>query len=79
MRLLGLKLVKGMARGEAVFHQPRILIEQTVAEDTEAERQRVYSAFRKMREQIDTMTSGAEFGTARRASGDPRDLQDVRL
>ena len=64
VRLLGLKLVTGMARGEAVYHQPRILIEHTVAEDTEAERLRVYSAFRKMREQIDTMTSGAEFGTA---------------
>ncbi|WP_106640767.1 phosphoenolpyruvate--protein phosphotransferase [Allosphingosinicella vermicomposti] len=64
IRLQGLKLVSGMARGTAVFHQPRILIEHTVAEDTEAERQRVYSAFRKMREQIDQMTSQAEFGTA---------------
>jgi phosphotransferase system enzyme I (PtsP) len=63
-RCAGLKLVTGMARGVAVFHQPRVLIEHTVAEDTEAERHRVYSAFRKMREQIDTMTSEAEFGTA---------------
>jgi phosphotransferase system, enzyme I, PtsP len=63
-RLDGLKLVTGMARGCAVYHQPRVLIEHTVAEDIEAERHRVYSAFRKMREQIDTMTSLAEFGTA---------------
>jgi phosphotransferase system enzyme I (PtsP) len=63
-RLAGLKLVTGMARGMAVYHQPRILIEHTVAEDVEAERHRVYSAFRKMREQIDNMTSLAEFGTA---------------
>ncbi|MDB5668785.1 MAG: ptsP [Alphaproteobacteria bacterium] len=63
-RLNGLKLVVGMARGTAVYHQPRILIEHTVAEDIEAERHRVYSAFRKMREQIDTMTNQAEFGTA---------------
>src|SRR4051812_12525164 len=63
-RLEGLKLVTGMARGLAVYHQPRILIEHTVAEDVEAERHRVYSAFRKMREQIDTMTTGPEFGTA---------------
>ncbi|PWG02996.1 phosphoenolpyruvate--protein phosphotransferase [Sphingosinicella humi] len=63
-RLMGLKLVLGMARGIAVFHQPRILIEHTVAEDIEAERHRVYSAFRKMREQIDAMTSAPEFGTA---------------
>jgi phosphotransferase system enzyme I (PtsP) len=62
-RLTGLKLVTGMARGHAVYHQPRILIEHTVAEDTEAERHRVYSAFRKMREQIDHMANLAEFGT----------------
>jgi phosphotransferase system enzyme I (PtsP) len=62
--LRGLKLVTGMARGVAVYHQPRILIEHTVAEDLEAERHRVYSAFRRMREQIETMTTQAEFGTA---------------
>jgi phosphotransferase system enzyme I (PtsP) len=53
-----------MAKGEAVFHQPRIVVEHTVADDIEAERDRVYSAFRKMREQIDAMTKEAEFGTA---------------
>ena len=62
-RLTGLKLVTGMGRGVAVYHQPRILIEHTVAEDVEAERHRVYSAFAKMREQIDAMTGQAEFGT----------------
>jgi phosphotransferase system, enzyme I, PtsP len=60
--LSGLPLVKGMAAGVAIFHQPNIRIEHTVAEDTEAERHRVYSAFDKMREQIDRMTSMAEFG-----------------
>ena len=54
-RLEGLKLVEGMAIGHAVYHQPRITIEHTVAEDTEAERHRVYAAFDKMREQIDRM------------------------
>ena len=62
VRLTGLKLVEGMARGNAVYHQPRITIEHTVAEDTEAERHRVYSAFDKMREQIDRMSAQAEFG-----------------
>jgi len=60
--LEGLQLVKGLAVGQAVFHQPRVNIEQTVAEDTEAERQRVYLAFDKMREQIDALASQAEFG-----------------
>jgi phosphotransferase system enzyme I (PtsP) len=61
--LHGLALVKGLGSGIAVFHQPRIQIEHTVAEDTEAERQRVYLAFDKMREQIDAMANQAEFGT----------------
>ena len=63
LRLAGLKLVAGMARGRAVFHEPRIVVEHTVADDIEAERERVYSAFRKMREQIDTIARDAEFGT----------------
>ena len=61
-RIQGLTLVKGLASGIAVFHQPRITIEHVVADDTEAERQRVYLAFDKMREQIDRMASQAEFG-----------------
>lgn len=61
-RVTGFKLVEGMAQGVAVFHQPRIVIEHTVAEDTEAERHRVYAAFDKMREQIERMASQAEFG-----------------
>ena len=58
----GLALVKGLALGQAVYHQPRITIDQVVADDIEAERQRVYRAFDKMREQIDNMASQAEFG-----------------
>ena len=61
-RLNGQKLVDGMGAGVAVFHQPRITIEHTVADDVEAERHRVYAAFDKMREQIDRMASQAEFG-----------------
>ena len=58
----GLVLVKGLGAGEAVFHQPRVEIDQTIAEDTEAERARVYRAFDRMREQIDAMAQQAEFG-----------------
>ena len=72
-RLSGLKLVEGMARGYAVYHQPRITIEHTVAEDTEAERRRVYSAFDKMREQIENMANQAEFG----GDGEHREVLDT--
>ncbi len=62
VRLTGLALVKGLAAGAAVYHQPRITIEHVMAEDRDAELQRVYLAFDKMREQIDRMASQAEFG-----------------
>lgn len=61
--LSGLPIVMGMAAGVATFHQPRIRIEHTLAEDIEAERHRVYSAFDKMREQIDSIANQADFMT----------------
>ncbi len=62
MKMEGLPLVKGLASGVAVYHQPRVTIDQVVAEDVEVERQRVYRAFDRMRDQIDTMAQQAEFG-----------------
>lgn len=58
----GLTLVGGIAAGYAVFHQPRVTIDQVVAEDIEMERQRVYRAFDKMRDQIEGLSQQAEFG-----------------
>ncbi len=58
----GLSLVDGIAAGFAVYHQPRVTIDQVVAEDIELERQRVYRAFDKMRDQIDGLSQQAEFG-----------------
>ena len=60
-RLTGLKLVDGLARGVAVLHQPRVIVEHAVADDIEAERARVYGAFIRMREQIDKMMGQVEF------------------
>jgi phosphotransferase system enzyme I (PtsP) len=58
----GLTLVKGLGAGFAAYHQPRVQITQVMADDIEAERERVYRAFDKMREQIDTLAGQAEFG-----------------
>ena len=60
--MAGLTLVKGLGAGFAVYHQPRVEITQVMAQDIEAERERVYRAFDKMREQIDSLASQAEFG-----------------
>ena len=72
-RLAGLKLVDGLGRGTAVFHQPRVVIEHTVSDDIEGERARVYSAFTRMREQIDAMMGQAEFV----GGGDHHDVLDT--
>jgi phosphotransferase system, enzyme I, PtsP len=73
MRLAGLKLVDGLGRGTAVFHQPRVIVEHTVSDDIEGERLRVYSAFTRMREQIDTMMGQAEFA----GGGDHHEVLDT--
>src|SRR4051794_36585342 len=73
LRLPGLRLVAGMAKGVAVFHEPRVIVEHTVADDVEAERARVYGAFRKMREQIDNMARDAEFG----ATGEHKEILET--
>ena len=61
MRIGGMRLVDGLARGAAVFHEPRVIITRSVAEDPEAEHERLKAAFQKMREEIDQMVSRAEF------------------
>ena len=73
LRLAGMKLVDGLGRGLAVFHQPRVVIEHTVADDIEAERARVYGAFTKMREQIDSMMGQVEFA----AGGDHHEVLET--
>lgn len=61
LRIPGLKLVDGMARGLAVYHQPRVIVTTKVAEDVATERRRLADAFQRMREEIDAMVSRAEF------------------
>ncbi len=61
VRVAGLKLVDGMARGIAVYHEPRIVITNTVADDADEERERLKAAFARLREDIDQMVSRAEF------------------
>ena len=78
-RLAGLKLVVGMARGHAVYHQPRVLIEHTVADDIEAERHRVYLGLLQDARADRRDDGPGRVRHRRRASGGARDLQDVRL
>ncbi|WP_439532206.1 phosphoenolpyruvate--protein phosphotransferase [Polymorphobacter sp.] len=72
-RLQGLRLVDGLARGVAVFHQPRVIIEHTMADDVEAERNRVQTGFLRLRQQIDAMMGTAEFS----AGGDHQEVLET--
>ncbi len=51
----GLALAGGVGAGVAVFHQPQIQISRTVAEDIEAESQRLEDAIAEMRVQLEEL------------------------
>ena len=61
LRLTGTKLVLGIAKGRATHHQPRVVVEHTVAKDTEFERERLQNAFGELARQIERMQGQAEF------------------
>mgnify|MGYP005840770547 CR=1 FL=1 len=61
LRLTGTKLVLGLARGRAVYHQPRIVIEHAVAQDVAVERGRIERAFAQLHAEVERMATQAEF------------------
>lgn len=68
--LKGTSLVDGVAIGEAVFHQPGVTIQNTIADDVDEEKTRIRDAFKQMRAQIDQMMSAADVGHG----GEHRDI-----
>ena len=73
LRLTGAKLVLGLAKGRAVHHQPRVVIEQTVAQDVGVERERLERAFAELARQIERMQGQAEFS----GPGDHGDIMET--
>jgi len=71
--LEGLRLVDGVAQGIAVFHQPRVNIIKTVADDVDKEKERIRAAFRAMRAQIDRIMSASDIGHI----GEHRDILET--
>jgi len=57
LRLLGIRLNGGQAIGPAVFHEPRVLIRQLVAEDVDGELERLRHAVAAMRSAIDELVA----------------------
>ena len=64
---------EGMARGIAVLHQPRVVVERHVADDVAEEQARLAESIRELRQQVDDMlrTAIAEPG------GESREIPDL--
>ena len=73
LRLEGLRLSGGLAIGRAVLHQPRIVITQMVAEDPQAELDRLRAAVAGMRSALDAMLAAPDVS----AGGEHRDVLET--
>ena len=60
LRLDGITLCPGLARGVAVLHQQTLQLQQLVAEDPEKEAERLAAALMEMQSSIDTMLSAGD-------------------
>jgi phosphotransferase system enzyme I (PtsP) len=60
LRLDGVTLCPGLARGIAVLHQQTLQLQQLVAEDPEKEAERLAAALMEMQSSIDTMLSAGD-------------------
>lgn len=72
-RLSGTPLCGGLAIGTAVLHEPRLPVRRMVAEDPEAEFERLAVALREMYSALDSMFSAADLSS----SGEHRDVLDT--
>ncbi len=68
----GKTLAGGLAQGIAVLHLPRVEITQTIAEDPDAEKDRLNSALRTVRLSIDRMLENDDIG-----GGEHRDILET--
>jgi phosphotransferase system enzyme I (PtsP) len=69
IRIEGIRIHGGVALGAAVLHEPRIVIRHVVAENPQAEQQRLRRAVAQMQQAIDTMIE-LNVGEA----GEPREI-----
>ncbi|MBM3520499.1 MAG: GAF domain-containing protein, partial [Alphaproteobacteria bacterium] len=58
--LRGDSLVEGVALGHAVLHEPRVVIENLIAESVPRERQRLDEAILQLRDHVDQLVDGSD-------------------
>jgi phosphotransferase system enzyme I (PtsP) len=73
LRLEGVRLNGGLAKGVAVLHEPRVVIRQIVAEDPAAELRRARAAIAAMRQSIDAMLAETDMA----GDGEHRDVLEA--
>jgi phosphotransferase system enzyme I (PtsP) len=73
LRLEGVRLNGGLAKGAAVLHEPRVIIKHIVAEDPAAELRRVRAAIAAMRQSIDAMLAESDVA----GDGEHRDVLEA--
>ncbi len=61
MRLTGMVISDGLARGEAVLHQPRIIVEHHIADNEEEELARLKTALADLRAQVEGLVENADW------------------
>lgn len=72
-RARGVIFSEGLAMGRAVLHEPRVKIEKLIADDPQAERERLDAAIAQLRDQIDAMLSAEDSVIA----GETRDVLEA--
>ncbi len=61
-KFVGLALSDGVAFGQVVLHEPRIEIQQTIAEDVVAEQDRLLTAIDSLRDSVDKLLDRSDLG-----------------
>ena len=72
LRVDGVQLTPGVSIGRAVLHEPRIVIQRVVAEDTAQEQQRFQDAVHGVREDVDRMLEAHDM-----QSGEQREILET--
>ncbi len=74
LRCHGAALAEGVGLGHVVLHEPRVIVKNLIAENLEAEVERLEQAIAEVRASIDESDRARRRGPSRRASRGPRDL-----